>query len=189
MMVALLLYAYAVGERSSRRIERHCEQDVAFWKSRPTGCPITPRSRVSASVTSVRSGSCSARCWRCARRPDFVQVGVIAVDGTNVHANASQHATRDYEQIAAEILAQADAVDRADDERYGEQRGDELPAEFSTAQARRGGLLEAKRRLDDRRAYEACAILGPRRQRLQEAKRRLQEEPQVDCQANADREA
>jgi hypothetical protein len=41
-----------------------------------------------------------------------------------VHANASQHATRDYEQIAAEILAEADAVDRAEDERYGERRGD-----------------------------------------------------------------
>ena len=43
----------------------------------------------------------------------LVEVGVIAVDGTKVHANASQHATRDYEQIAREILDEADAVDRS----------------------------------------------------------------------------
>ena len=63
----------------------------------------------------------------------LVEVGVIAVDGTKVHANASQHATRDYEQIAREILAEADAVDAAEDERFGERRGDELPPSSSTA--------------------------------------------------------
>ena len=99
----------------------------------------------------------------------LVEVGVIAVDGTKVHANASQHATRDYEQIAAEILAEADAVDRAEDERYGERRGDELPPEFSTAQGRRGWLREAKRRLDERRAEEERPIPAPRPQRLQDA--------------------
>ena len=67
------------------------------------------------------------------------RVGVIAVDGTKVHANASQHATRDYEQIAREILEEADAVDAEEDERFGDARGDELPAEFATAQGRRGG--------------------------------------------------
>ena len=119
----------------------------------------------------------------------LVGVGVIAVDGTKVHANASQHATRDYEQIAAEILAEADAVDRVEDERYGEQRGDELPAEFSTAQGRRGWLREAKRRLEERRAEEERPIPGPRPERLQEARQRLEEEHQVECQANAAYEA
>jgi hypothetical protein len=79
-----------------------------------------------------------------------------------------------YEQIAAEILAEADAVDRAEDERYGEQRGDELPPEFATAQGRRGWLREAKRRLEERRAEEERAIPGPRPERLREAKRRLE---------------
>ncbi len=68
----------------------------------------------------------------------LVQVGTIAVDGTKVHANASQHATREFEQIAREILEQADAVDAEEDERFGDARGDELPAELSTAQGRRG---------------------------------------------------
>jgi hypothetical protein len=119
----------------------------------------------------------------------LVRAAVIAVDGTKVHANASQHATRDYEQIASEILAEADAVDRAEDERYGERRGDELPPQFATAQGRRGWLREAKRRLDERRAEEARPIPGARPERLQEAKRRLEEEHRVKCAANAAYEA
>src|SRR4051812_21997380 len=138
---------------------------------------------------SARWRTCSARCWGCARRHGLVEVGVIAVDGTKVHANASQHATRDYEQIAAEILAEADALDRSEDERYGEQRGDELPQEFSTAQGRRGWLREAKKRLEERRAEQERPVPGPRPERLQQAKRRLEEEHRVECQANADYEA
>ena len=87
----------------------------------------------------------------------MVSVGVIAVDGTKVDANASQHATRDYEQIAREILAEAEAVDAEEDERFGDARGDELPPELATAQGRRGWLREAKRRLDDKRAARGAA--------------------------------
>ena len=70
MMVALLLYAYAVGRRSSRVIERACVDDVAFRviaaNQRP---PITARSRVFASATRRRWPGCSAMCWRSARTP------------------------------------------------------------------------------------------------------------------------
>jgi hypothetical protein len=45
----------------------------------------------------------------------LVRVGVIAVDGTKVAANAAPQAMRDYEQIAGEILAEADAVDAQSD--------------------------------------------------------------------------
>jgi hypothetical protein len=51
----------------------------------------------------------------------LVRVGVIAVDGTKVHATAFKQATRGYEQIAAEILAEADAVERAEDERTSDR--------------------------------------------------------------------
>jgi hypothetical protein len=77
----------------------------------------------------------------------LVRVGVIAVDGTKVAANASVQATRDYEQIAREILAEADAVDAEEDERFGDARGDELPPEFATAQGRRGWLRDVSRDL------------------------------------------
>jgi hypothetical protein len=119
----------------------------------------------------------------------LVSVGLIAIDGTKVHANASQHATRDYEQVAHEILAEADAVDREEDERFGERRGDELPPQVATAHGRRGWLREAKRRLDERRAEEARPIARSRPERLRESKRRLEEEHQVECRANADYEA
>ena len=119
----------------------------------------------------------------------LVEVGVIAVDGTKVHANASQHATRDYEQIAAGMLAEADAVDRAENVRYGERRGDELPPKFSTARGRRGWLREAKRRLEEWRAEEARPVPGSRPERLQDAKRRSEEEHRIECAANAAYEA
>ena len=69
----------------------------------------------------------------------MVRVGVVAIDGTKVHANASQHATRSYEQIAREILAEADAVDAAEDEQFGERRGDELPASWRPRRAGAAG--------------------------------------------------
>ena len=68
----------------------------------------------------------------CARS-GLVKVGVIAIDGTKVHANASRNENLDYEQLAREIIEEAIATDAAEDELYGEARGDELPEEFSTA--------------------------------------------------------
>jgi hypothetical protein len=119
----------------------------------------------------------------------LVHVGVIAVDGTKVAANAAPQATRDYEQIAREILAEANAVDADEDERFGDARGDELPPELATAQGRRGWLREARRRLDEQRAEEARPIPRDRPERLKEAKRRLEEEHRTECRANAAYEA
>ena len=115
----------------------------------------------------------------------LAKVGVIAVDGTKVHANASRDENLDYEQIAREIVEEAKAVDAAEDELYGEARGDELPPELQTSQGRRGWLRESKRRLDEQRQQEARPIPQPRPQRLKEAKRRLVEELSTECQANA----
>jgi transposase len=70
MMVTLLLYAYARGQRSSRVIERECSEDIAFRVIRPlsTSGRITRRSRGSFSVTRTRSPASSATCWRYAQR-------------------------------------------------------------------------------------------------------------------------
>src|SRR5919205_2600580 len=104
MMVALLLYCYAVGERSSRRIERRCVEDVASRvicaNQAPDHTTIARfRQRHEAALAEL-FGEVLALC----AESGLVRVGVIAVDGTKVHANASHHATRDYEQIAREIL-------------------------------------------------------------------------------------
>ncbi len=114
-----------------------------------------------------------------------MKAGVVAIDGTKVAANASRFCNRDYEQIAREVLEEAAAVDHAEDERYGDARGDELPEQLQTKQGRRGWLREAKHRLDERRAEEARPIARSRPQRLAEAKRRLEEEHRVQCEANA----
>jgi hypothetical protein len=82
----------------------------------------------------------------------MVNVGVIAVDGTKVHANASNMANRDYKQIALEILKDAQRIDAEEDELYGDQRGDELPEHLRTAEGRRKALKEAKKKLEQERA-------------------------------------
>src|SRR3954468_17043083 len=189
MMVALLLYAYAIGERSSRRIERRCVEDVAVRvicaNRAPDHTTIARFRQRHERALAELFGAVLALC----AESGLVRVGMIAVDGTKVAANAAVQATRDYEQIAREILAEADAVDAEEDERFGHARGDELPAELRTAQGRRGWLREAKRRLDERRAEEARPIPRSRSDRLMEAKRRLEEEHRVEGDANAAYEA
>jgi hypothetical protein len=122
--------------------------------------------------------------WLCADA-GLVYVGIVAVDGTKVQAKASHHATRDYEQIAREILEHADAVDAEEDVRFGGARGDELPEPLSTSEGRQRWLRDARRRMDERRAREARPIPGPRPKRLKEANRRLEEDHQVQLDANA----
>ncbi len=113
-----------------------------------------------------------------------MKVGVVSIDGTKVHANASQHAARDDGQLAREILGEAAETDRLEDGQYGENRGDELPPELATEQRRRGWLREAKRRLDGKRAAEAKPIPRSRPERLRQSKRRLEEELAVEQRAN-----
>ena len=189
MMVALLLYAYAIGERSSRRIERRCHDDVAVRVVTANQAPDHTTIARFRQRHEAALGALFGEVLVLCAEAGLVKVGVIAIDGTKVHANASQHANRDYEQLAREILAEAAEVDRLEDEQFGEARGDELPPELSTAQGRRGWLREAKRRLDDQRAEEARPIPASRPARLKEAKRRLDEELDVECRANAAYEA
>jgi transposase len=189
MMVALLVYAYAIGERSSRRIERRCIEDVAARVICANQAPDhTTISRFRQRHETALAGLFGEVLVLCAEA-GLVEVGVIAIDGTKVHANASERATCDYEQIAREILAEADAVDREEDERFGERRGDELPAELATGEGRARWLAEAKRRLEQRRAEQARPIPASRPQRLRESKRRLEEELETECRANEAYEA
>src|ERR687887_1859093 len=149
MMVALLLYAYAVGERSSRGIERRCRADVAFRVIAANQAPdhaTIARFRVRHQNA---LGELFGQVLGVCARAGLVSVGGIALDSTKMAANASGLANRTYEQIAAEILAEADAVDAAEDERFGAARGDELPAELADPVSRKARLREAKRRMDE----------------------------------------
>jgi transposase len=184
MMVALLLYAYARGVRSSRVIERACEEDVAFRvlaaQQRPDHATIA---RFIERHQDAIAGLFSEVLSLCANH-GLAKVGVIAVDGTKVPANASRDANRDYEQLAREILEEAKAVDAAEDELYGDARVDELPEQLRTGEGRRAWLREAKRRLEEQRAKEARPVPGDRPKRLKEAKRRLDEELWTEVRAN-----
>ena len=106
----------------------------------------------------------------------IVEVGVLAVDGTKLEASASNHATRSYEQIAAEILAEAGRIDAAEDELHGEARGDELPEHLASREGRRAWLREAKERLEQERAAEPEPVPRERPERLELCRRRLVED-------------
>jgi transposase len=189
MMVALLLYAYARGERSSRQIERALQEDIAYRViaagSAPDHATIARfRQRHEAALAEL-FGSVLALCAKAG----IAQPTVLAVDSTKLHANASRDATRTYEQLAKEILEEADAVDAEEDDKFGERRGDELPENLTTRDGRRAWLREAKRQLDEQRAAEAKPIPKSRPARVTEAKRRLEEELFTEHRANQSYEA
>src|ERR671910_666536 len=146
LMVTLLVYAYCVGERSSRGIERRCREDVAFQ----VVCANQVPDHATIARFRVRHQEALADLFGqvlglCADA-GLVRAGVIAVDGSKFRAAASDSAIRSYEEIAAEVLAEAERVDAAEDERFGAARGDELPEQLSTRGGRRAWLREAKQR-------------------------------------------
>src|SRR3954464_14136565 len=116
MMVALLLYAYARGTRSSRQIERACGEDVAFRVLAAQQCPDHATiARFIERHQDAIADLFGEVLTLCAKH-GLAKVGVIAVDGTKVQANANRNANADYEQIAREILEEAKAIDAAEDE-------------------------------------------------------------------------
>ena len=155
MMVALVLYAYAVGERSSRQIERRCQEDVAFRviaaNRAPDHTTISRFRQRHAEPLSELFVQVLALC----QKAGMVRVGTVAVDGTKLAANAGLSANRGYEKIRAEvdrILAEADTVDAAEDALFGAARGDELPAELADPVTRRERLQRAKQELEAEQA-------------------------------------
>ena len=163
MMVALLLYAYAVGERSSRAIERRCHVDVAFRVITANQIPDHATiARFRARHEQALAGLFGQVLGVCARA-GLVSLGVVALDSTKLAANASSMATRTYEQIAAELFAEADALDAAEDEQFGDARGDELPKEMADPVSRRARLQEAKRQIE----AEHQAATDAHRERMQ----------------------
>ncbi len=163
MMVALLLYAYAVGERSSRGIERRCREDVAFRVI--TGNQLPDHATI-ARFRARHEGALAeifTQVLALCAEAGLVSVGLVALDGTKVKANASKSANRSYAAISAEVermLAEAAAADAEEDELLGDRRGDELPAELASRSSRLARLRAAKARLEadaaeQRAAYEA----------------------------------
>lgn len=160
MMVALLLYSYAVGERSSRKIERRCTEDV------PTRVICANRIPDHATISRFRARHQDAlaatftQVLALCGRAGLVSVGLVAVDGTLIAGNASAAATRTHQAIRDEvdrILKDAAQIDAAEDAEHGERRGDELPAELGDRRSRLARLKRCREELEAEQAQVQAA--------------------------------
>jgi transposase len=147
MMVALLVHAYARGNRSSRGIERACREDVTYKlitaMRAPDHSTIAEFRRRHERALGELFSAVLALCDEAG----LVEVGVISIDGTKVRANASRGANRTYEKLVADILKEAEETDRWEDGVFGADRGDEVPEHLRTEEGRRAAFKAAKERL------------------------------------------
>jgi transposase len=157
VMVALVLYAYCSGIRSARAIERRCVEDVAF---RVVAANLAPDhatiARFRADHERALAGLFGQVLAMC-QRAGLVRAGVVAVDSTTVAANASGLQNKTYEELAREILKEAAEIDAAEDELYGDKRGDELPPELTDPKRRRTRIRELLDELDAEQRAEQQA--------------------------------
>jgi transposase len=188
MMVALTLYAYATGERSSRQIERRCREDVAYRVIAAGQMPDHATvARFRARHQDALADLFTQVLGLCVKA-GIATATVVAVDGTKVAADASGHANRDHEEIAREIIAEAGRIDAAEDELYGDRRGDELPEELATHGGRREWIREALRRQRDEREADPEPVPRDRAGRLELCRSRLEDEHHVVVAAHLDYE-
>ena len=192
LMVKLLVYGYANGVVSSRKLERATYRDLAV---RMLCADQHPDYR---SIARFRArhlaalGELFVQALRLCRQAELVGLGTLALDGTKLRANASRHKAMSYErmtkaeaQLEAEIaalranvaalLAEAEAVDAEEDERYGpDRRGDELPEELHRREQRLARIREAKQALEAEAAERETA----RRAELEAQGRKPRRPPQ-----------
>jgi transposase len=184
MMVALTLYAYATGERSSRGIERRCREDVAYRVIAVDRVPDHATiARFRSRHTDALAGLFTQVLGLCVEA-GIASPAVVAVDGTKVSADASGRANRTHEEIAREILAEAGRIDAEEDELHGDRRGDELPEELSTHRGRREWIREALRRRREEREADPDPVPRDRPDRLELCRRRLEDEHRTVVEAH-----
>ena len=178
LMLKVLLYGYTTGVRSSRRIEERLGSDVGFMflagRARPDHKTISEfRRRHLGALSALFIES-----LRLCQGAGMVRLGTVALDGTKVKANASRHKAMSYgrmpEREAAlvaevkRILDEAEVIDRAEDARYGDARGDELPEALRTRNGRLVAIRAAKAALEAEareRTGDPDAVPDPKAQR------------------------
>lgn len=175
LMTKLLVYGYAVGVRSSRRIAKALVEDIAF---RVLAAGNEPDFRTLSDFRKIHLKGLEqlfSQVLRIALEAGAMRLGQVALDGTKVKANASKHKAMSYGRIeqteqkikqeVKEILAEAEALDAADDARYGSAHsGEELPAELQRRQSRLAKIREAKQALEQRAREKAEAEDKPAEQ-------------------------
>jgi transposase len=172
MMTCLLLYAYAVGVFSSRKIATACERNLAFLAivgdDRPDFRTVSDFRKLHLDALA----DLFTQVLKLAHAVGLVQLGAWATDGSKFPGNASRHKAMSYgymnkeeARLQAEIAAllrQAQQTDTAEDAALGCCRGDELPAELQFREQRLAKIREAKGRLEQQ-AQQAAAAERQRR--------------------------
>lgn len=156
MMVKVLVYGYATGVFSSRKIARKLHEDVAFRVLAAGNFPAHRTIRDFRAFHLKELSELFVQVVRLAREMGLVKLGTIAVDGTKVKANASRHKAMSYSHMIkaeAELEAQIDALlkraQQADEAEKNEPELD-IPAEIARREARLAAIAEARQRLQQR---------------------------------------
>jgi transposase len=156
MMVKVMVYAYATGVFSSRKIAKKLHEDVAF---RVLGCDNFPAHRTIRDFRALHLNEFTelfVQVVRLAREMGLVKLGTIAVDGTKIKANASRHKAMSYGRMQAaeiELKAQITALVKkavSTDEAEKNEPDLDIPAEIERRQARVAAIEAAKARLEER---------------------------------------
>ena len=173
MMMKLLLYGYAIGIASSRRLAQRCQEDVAF---RVLTANNTPDFRTISDFRKRHLPALEAlfvQVLCCCQRAGLVKLGTIALDGTKVRANASKHKAMSYGRMQTEVarleaevqalLARAERTDATEDAQHGPtRRGGELPAELARRTTRLQTIRTAMAALEAEAEAAPPAPDGPR---------------------------
>jgi transposase len=156
MMVKVMVYAYATGVFSSRKIARKLHEDVAFRVLAANNFPAHRTIRDFRALHLNEFTELFVQVVRLAREMGLVKLGTIAVDGTKIKANASRHKAMSYGRMQAaevELKAQITAlVQKAanTDEAEKNEADLDIPAEIERRTARLAAIEAAKARLEER---------------------------------------
>lgn len=168
LMLKILLYGYTTGVRSSRKIEAHCHDDVAF---RFLAANQAPDFRSVARFRRRHLDALEAlfmEVLELCQAAGMVKLGRVALDGSKVRANASRRKAMSYKRMTereahlqAEVdkmMADAEATDTAEDERFGpDGRDDDLEGEMARRTSRLAKIRRAKADLEADAARRAAA--------------------------------
>jgi len=159
MLTRLLLYGYCTGVRSSRQIEKSTHDDIAFRYLAADQHPDHDTIAAFRQDHLDLLAGLFAETIRLCQEAGMVKLGVVAIDGTKLKANANSRRSANYEhlvkrdeelrELGKKLLEDAARVDAEEDARIGKgKRGDELPPDLATVEQRRAKIREARKALE-----------------------------------------
>ena len=198
MMVRVLLYGYCMGSYSSRKIQAKTYEDIGFRYLAADEHPdhSTLAEFRKRHLEALAGLFCQA--LQLCEKAGLVKLGHVAMDGSKIQGNASKHKAMSYERMSeaekklqaevAGLLQRAEAVDAAEDEKYGkDQAGDELPGELGRRESRLAKIraakaeleAEAKQKAAEKQAAAEAQIRQRQEQEARTGKKMRGREPQV----------